>query len=86
MLFAVWWSVWAEVFTNPFGMPANGVEFVVSEDHEGRALNNHSFDNVESLSDLRAAIDDVAYKDGLAGTMVVCATIFLVAEFFKKLF
>jgi hypothetical protein len=65
MLFAIPRRAGTEVFTNPFGMIANGVEFVVSQDHVGRALPDHSFDNVESLSDLRTAIDDVAYKDGL---------------------
>ena len=55
----------AEVFTNPFGIPANGVEFMVSQDHEGRAFHDHSFDNVKSFPDLRAAIDDVSHEDGL---------------------
>lgn len=86
MLFAISWRVRSEVFTNPLGMPANGVEFVVSQDHEGRALDDHSFDNMESFPDLRAAIDDVPDKDGLTGPVVIGAALFPKPELFQELF
>lgn len=78
--------MWPEVFTNPPGMPANGVEFVISQDHEGRALHDHSFDNMERFPDLRAAIDNVPHKDGLPGPVMVGAALFLVPELFQEFF
>ena len=86
MLFSIPWRVRAKVFTNPPGMPANGVEFVVSQDHEGRALHDHSFDNMEGFPDLGAAIDNVPHKDGLTGTVMVGAALFLVPKLFQELF
>ena len=86
MLFSIPGCPGAEVFTHPFGMVANGVEFVVSENHEGGSFLYHPPDNMKGFADLGAAINDIANKNRLTGTVVICAAFFPVAHLFEKFF
>lgn len=71
---------------DPQGMPADGVELVISQNHEGRAIEHHVPNEMEGLADLGAAVDNVSKEDGLAGGVAVGVVLFGVAKLGEESF
>ena len=61
-------------------MEGQRVEFVIAHHGQGGARLDHRPHDVERLTDLRAAVDEVAEEHGLAGGMTVDAGAADVAE------
>ena len=62
------------------GMEGQRIEFVVAHDCKGGAGIHHRPDDLEGLPDLRAAVDEVAEKDGLAFWVPVEAFVLGIAQ------
>jgi hypothetical protein len=59
---------------------SESVEFVVAHDCQGGASIHHGPYDLEGLPDLRAAVDEVAKKDGLAVRVSVDALVLGIAQ------
>jgi hypothetical protein len=72
--------------------PAQGIEFVIAHDGKGGALSAsfarlgsaHAHGDIENIALLRAAVDEVADKDGAAVGMTEHAVVFAVVHFVQQ--
>ncbi|NBT48184.1 MAG: hypothetical protein EBT07_10305 [Actinobacteria bacterium] len=80
VLFLIGFRSFAEVIAVTVGiLPSDGVDLVVSEDHEGGAVIDHAADDGECRADFFALIDNVSDEDGLAGGVGVGAVFLFIA-------
>ena len=86
MLSAVGSGMGSQKSVDPTGMPADGVELVISQNHEGGAIEHHVTDEMEGLADLRAAVNNISKKDSLAGGVAVGVVLFGIAELGEEFF